>query len=233
MFILLHDIASWRNHNWSSCLNDSNAWTLHRCPWNFDIWQLQLTTALPRTTRGPIVWRWGTIGYNMKLQILPFRREMIMQTRLNGSFQHLYPVAAWMNDLLQKARLTASSWYHDVDITKEFLVLKLHQNNTMSSGCFMVIWIFFCLPLYSTKLAPWLTFRWWIGGKDPVHQIYMQAPHCQVPSVSRHALTWHWLWYDIILVGQRECISSEHFSEGVCPGLMYLVTLLMQLMLIP
>ena len=78
----------------------------------------------------------------------------------------------------------------------------------------MVIWIFVSLPMYSTKLAPWLTFRWWIGGNDPVHQICMQAPHCQVPSVARHALTWHWLWYDI-----RECIRSEHFSEGVCPGL--------------
>ena len=38
--------------------------------------------------------------YNMKLQMLLFRREVIMKTRLSGSFQHLYPVAAWMNKLL-------------------------------------------------------------------------------------------------------------------------------------
>ena len=34
-----------------------------------------------------------------------------------------------------------------------------------------------------------------------------------VPSVARHALS-HWLWYDIILVGQMECFSSECFSGG-------------------
>ena len=41
----------------------------------------------------------------------------------------------------------------------------------------------------------------------------MQEPHCQVPSVARHGIS-YWLWYHSILVGQRECISSEHFSEG-------------------
>ena len=50
-------------------------------------------------------------------------------------------------------------------------------------------------------------------GEGPVHQTFIQEPPCQVPSVARHALS-HWLWYDIILVGQMECISSEHFSEG-------------------
>ena len=50
-------------------------------------------------------------------------------------------------------------------------------------------------------------------GEGPVHQTFMQEPPCQVPSVARHALS-HWLWYNIILVGQLECISSEHFSEG-------------------
>ena len=33
----------------------------------------------------PIVQRWGTNGYNMKLQMLHLRREMIMKTVLNGS----------------------------------------------------------------------------------------------------------------------------------------------------
>ena len=138
-----------------------------------ELWYLTTTMkALPRTMREPIVCRWGTIGYNMKLQMLLLRR---------GAFS-------------------------------TFIQL-LHQNNTMSSGCFMAIWIFVCLLQCFAKLAPRLKSRWWIGEKDPVHQIYMQEPHCQVPSVARHALS-HWLWYDIILVGQMECVSSGHFSEG-------------------
>ena len=40
----------------------------------------------------------------------------------------------------------------------------------------------------STKFAPGLTFRWWIGEMHPVHQICMQDPHCQVPSVARHLI---------------------------------------------
>ena len=48
--------------------------------------------------------------------------------------------------------------------------------------------------------------------KDPLHQICMQEPHCQVPSIAGHGLS-YWLWYHSLLVGQRECISSEHFSE--------------------
>ena len=95
----------------------------------------------------------------------------------------------------------------------------------MSSRRFVAIWII----LYYTKLVPRLTFRWWIGEKDPVHQICMQEPPCQVPSIARHA---HWLWCDIIHVGQMECISSEHFSEGCLSrtATVYLV-ILVQLML--
>ena len=40
----------------------------------------------------------------------------------------------------------------------------------------------------STKLAPGLTFRWWIGEIHLAHQICMQEPHCQVPSVARHLI---------------------------------------------
>ena len=61
--------------------------------------------------------------------------------------------------------------------------LEDHQKITVSSGCFMVRWIFAYLRMY---LAPRLTFRWWIGEKDPVHQIYMQELHCQV--LGRHYL---------------------------------------------
>ena len=61
-----------------------------------------------------------------------------------------------------------------------------------------------------TKLASRLIFRWRIGENDPVQQIYKQEPHCQMPSVTRNARC-HWLWFDIILAEQRECISSENF----------------------
>ena len=68
--------------------------------------------------------------------------------------------------------------------------------------------------------------------KDPLHQICMQEPHCQVPSIAGHGLS-YWLWYRSLLVGQRECISSEHFSEGFLSRTWaeYLVVLV-QLMLI-
>ena len=49
-----------------------------------------------------------------------------------------------------------------------------------------------------------------------VHQICMQEPHCQVPSVAGHGLS-YWLWYHNILVGQRECINT--FLKDSCPGL--------------
>ena len=60
----------------------------------------------------------------------------------------------------------------------------------------------------------------------------MQEPHFQNPSVAGHGLS-YWLWYHSILVGKRECISSEHFSEGFLSRTwaVYLVVLV-QLMLI-
>ena len=36
---------------------------------------------LPRIMREPIVQRWGTIGYNMKLRMLLLRREVIMKNK--------------------------------------------------------------------------------------------------------------------------------------------------------
>ena len=45
-----------------------------------ELWYLTTTmNALPRTMREPIVWRWGAIGYNMKLQMLQLHREVIMK----------------------------------------------------------------------------------------------------------------------------------------------------------
>ena len=48
-----------------------------------------------------------------------------------------YPATAWMNELLWIARVTASTWHHEVDITILLLVWKAAwwQSNTMLSGC--------------------------------------------------------------------------------------------------
>ena len=51
----------------------------------------------------------------------------------------------------------------------------------------------FCLPtpvLY--KIGTKANIQMVNRGKDPVHQMCMQEPHGQVPSVSIHALS-HWL----------------------------------------
>ena len=60
----------------------------------------------------------------------------------------------------------------------------------------------------------------------------MQEPRCQVPSVAGHGLS-YWLWYHNILVGQRECISSEHFSEGFLSRTwtVYLVVLVQRMLI--
>ena len=79
----------------------------------------------------------GTIGYNIKSQMLLLCWEVIMNIRINESFQHLYAATAWMNELMWIAIVTTSTWHYEVDITILFLVLKAAswQSNTMSSGC--------------------------------------------------------------------------------------------------
>ena len=65
--ILLHDIASWRNLNWSSSLNEGEVWNLHEWPWNFDMWQLQWMLSqepwknTPCGGRVPLVTTWNYI----------------------------------------------------------------------------------------------------------------------------------------------------------------------------
>ena len=164
-------------------------------------------------TRHMEVW---TIVCSIKPQILLFRWEVMMKTKINESFQKLYLVAAWMSKLLLwRARVPASTWYQDVDIIILLFVLKSasEEHNVIRVLCGDME---FCLPAHVLRVQ-----------NDPVHQICMQEPHCQVPSVARHAPA-HWLWYDIILVRQRET-----FLKDFCPGLltMYLVVLV-QLMLI-
>ena len=77
---------------------------------------LILTTtmnALPRTMREPIVWRWGTIGFNTKLQMLLLHWEVIMKNKTKWEFSALVSSRS-LDELPWKARIT---WHHDVDIT--------------------------------------------------------------------------------------------------------------------
>ena len=91
--------------NWSNCLNDSKAWTLHRCPWNFDIWQLRwMLSQEPWENPSwggevPLVTTWNYRCYC-------FDEKWSWKTRLNGSSQHLYPVAAWVNELIESIKTT-------------------------------------------------------------------------------------------------------------------------------
>ena len=110
-----------------------------------------------------------------------------------------------------------STWHHDVDITILFFGSKrcirraqCHQDALLQYGFLSA---FSCTG--STKLAPGLTFRWWIGEMYPVHQICMQEPHCQVPSVASISLAL--IWYHTCRA--KGIVSSEYFLKGVCPGL--------------
>ena len=96
-FMILPVGGTWSN--WSSCLIEGKAWTLYSCTWNF--WYLTTTmNALPRTTREPIVWGWGALVTTWNYRCYCFAEKWSWKTRLNGSFPHLYPVAAWMNELM-------------------------------------------------------------------------------------------------------------------------------------
>ena len=140
-FMILPVGGTWSN--WSRCLSDSKAWTLHRCPWNFDIWQIRWMLSQepwqnpPWGGEVPLVTTWNYRCYC-------FDEKWSWKTRLNGRSQHLYPVAAWVNKLMYKARLIASTW-HDVDITILFVVLKdaSEEHNVIRRLCGAM---YFCLP---------------------------------------------------------------------------------------
>ena len=152
----------------------------------------------------------GTIGC-IKPHMLLRRWEVIMKKKNKWELS----VMAWMNELVWKIRVRTSTWHHEVDIIILFFDVKAasEEHNVIRVLCGNMD---FTSPFSCTGCAKWasrLRFRWQIGEKDPVHQIYMQDTHFLVPSFTSHALS-HWLWYNIIHVGQRECISSRNFSEG-------------------
>ena len=161
-----------------------------------------------------------------------FAEKWSRNTRINESFQPLYPVTAWMKKLLQKARVTAPAWHQEVHITILLFVLKAasEEHNVIGVLCGDLDCRLPARVVY--KISIKANIQVVSREKDPVHQICMQEPHCQVPSVAGHGLS-YWVWYHSIPVGQREYISSEHFSEGFLSRTwaLYLVVFV-QLMLI-
>ena len=137
--------------------------------------------------------------------------EVIMKKKTKWELSALVSSRSLDERTAVETRLMASTWHHDVDITILFLVLKAaseEHNVIRMLYCDMD----FCLPTpVLHKISTKANIQMGDRGEGSWSQICTQESHCQVPSVARHAS--HWLWYDIILQGQMECIRSEHFSE--------------------
>ena len=156
-----------------------------------ELWYLTTTmNALPRTMREPIVRRWVAICYNMKLQMLLLRWEVIMKNKTK------WELSAFVSSRSLDERTDIESQINDI-----YLTLWCRHHNTVlgSKRCirrtqchqdalWRYVFLSACTCTWSTKLAPGLTFRWWIGEMNPVHKICMEEPNYQVPSVARHLI---------------------------------------------
>ena len=184
-FMILSGGGTWSKR--SSCFIEGKAWTLHRCPWIF------LTTtmnALPRTMREPIVPRWGAIGYNMKLQMLLLRWEVIMKNKTKWElsalvYSHRLDERTDVESQINGLYLTSWCRHHNTALGSKRCIRRTQCHH---DALWWYVFLSACSCTWSTKLAPGLTFRWWIGEMHPVHQICMQELHCQVPPVARHLI---------------------------------------------
>ena len=76
--------------------NEGKAWTLHRCPWNFDIWQLRWMLSHepwenPSCGVGvPLVTTW-------KLQMLLLPREVVMKHKTKWKLSCIQSQLGWTN----------------------------------------------------------------------------------------------------------------------------------------
>ena len=141
--------------------NEGKAWT--QMP--MELWYLTTTmNALPRTMREPIVRRWDTIGYNMKLQMLLHRREVVMKNKTKRALSALVSSRSLGEQTAVESQINClylTSWCrnHNTVLGSKSCIRRTqcHQDALWQYGFFV------CLLLYSTKWAPRLTFRWWIG----------------------------------------------------------------------
>ena len=149
-----------------------------------------MMNALPRTMREPIVRRWGAIGYNMKLQMLLLRWEVIMKNKTkwelsalvsNRSLDERTNVESQINGLY----LTSWCRHHNTVFGSKRCIRRTQCHRY---DLWRYLFLSACSCTGSSKLAPGLTFRWWIWEMHPVHQIYMQELNFQVPSVARHLI---------------------------------------------
>ena len=76
--IQLHDITSWKNLNWSTCLNQGN---VTKMPTEF-LYLSSVKNALPRTTKEPVVQKWGPLAKISKCtQLLQLRWAVIKKNK--------------------------------------------------------------------------------------------------------------------------------------------------------
>ena len=152
-----------------------------------ELWYLTTSMNAPsRTMREPIVRRWGAIGYNMKLQMLLLRWEVIMKNKTEWDLSALVSSRSldeWTDVESQINGLYLTSWcrYHNTVHGSKRCIRRTQCHH---DALWRYVFLSSCSCIGSTKLAPGLTFRWWIREMHLVHQICMQVS--QVPSVARH-----------------------------------------------
>ena len=80
-----------------------------------ELWYLTTTTnALPITMSEPIVRRWGTIGYNMKLQMSLLRQEVIVKNKTKWELSALVSSCSLDERTAVKSQINSlylTSWY--------------------------------------------------------------------------------------------------------------------------
>ena len=171
--------------------------------------------ALSRTMREPIEGRWGDIGYNMKLQMLLLRWEVIMKNKTK-----------WELSALVSSRSLGERTDVESQINGLYLTWCRHYNTVLGSkrcirrtqchqdALWRYVFLSACSCTGSKKISTWAKIQM-VNRGDASCTSNLHA-RTSLPSAFSCQAS-HWLWYDIIFVGQRECVSSEYFSEGCLP----------------
>ena len=167
--------------------NEGKAWT--QMP--MELWYLTTTmNALPRTMREPIVRSWDTIGYNMKLQMLLHRREVVMKNKTKRALSALVSSRSLGEQTAVESQINClylTSWCrnHNTVLGSKSCIRRTqcHQDALWQYG-------FFCLPtpvLYkmSTKASIQMMNRGEWSYTSNLHAII------SLPKV--HSVAKHWL----------------------------------------
>ena len=113
------------------------------------------------------------LGLELLIKISTYRQYCLAEKQswkiktTNGSFQHCYPDTTMVSKLLWKARATACMVMMKQTSQYYPLFWKLHRRGTRSSGCLVMIQVYFaCSCTGCTKWTSWLTFRWRTGREE-------------------------------------------------------------------